>query len=240
MADNKAKPDANEGAPAPKKKKKKKAPARKGGFLQSKEMKRLYIVLAVPVVALLGWYAYTVAFELNKPQMSKLEAELANKAKALAQRAIKEGFRPSDVDRCKRMIDEYTTPKGWTYTDADIYQLVGLPKTATEQQMQNRCIYYAKAVSAMEKMSHHTRHVFVCGQSIFDISGNGEYYLKADPQGRGYITRVSAKGEQLVTIRPGTSNVLKQWQIYNVGDGCIIIGLSKTGAFKMSGQVSRR
>lgn len=229
------------GAAAPKKKKKKKKAGakKKGGFLKSKEMKRVYLVMGLPILGLLAWYAYTVVFELNKPKMTQLEAELARKAKALAQRAIKEGFRPSDVDRCKRMIEEYTTPRGWTYTDADIYQLVGLPKTSTDQQMQARCIYYAKAVAAMQKISHHTRHVFVCGDSIFDI-GKGQYYIKADPTGKGFVSRFSNKGEQLTPIRPGTSTVLKQWQIYNVGDGCIIVGLSKSGTFKMSGNVERR
>ena len=137
------------------------------------------------------------------------------------------------------MIDEYTTPLGWTYTDAELYQLVGLPKNSTEKQLQARCIYYAKAVAAMQKMSHHTRHVFVCGESIFDI-GQGQYYIKADPSGRGMVTRFSNKGETKVPIKPGRATVLKQWQIFNVGDGCIIVGLSKSGAFKMSGHVDRR
>ena len=91
-----------EDKPKPKKggKKKKKAAPKKKGFLASKEMKRVYLVLGIPIVGLLLWYAYTVVFELNKPKMTKLEAELARKARALAEKAIKEGFKPKDVDRC--------------------------------------------------------------------------------------------------------------------------------------------
>ena len=208
-------------------------------FLRSKEAKRVYLLFGIPVLALLVWYFYTVVFELNKPAMSQMEAEMKKNIAELAERAIKEGFRPEDVDNCQNMLKEYTTPRGWNYSGAEIYELVGLKKNATKEQMDERCIYYAKAVAKMEKMSHHTRHVFVCGKSILDVGGKGRFYIKADPKGSGVVQNFDPKRDKHLKIRKGASTILNFWQIHNVGDGCIIVGLSKSGTFRMSGTVVR-
>ena len=105
--------------------------------------------------------------------------------------------------------------------------------------MNERCIYYAKAVASMEKMAHHGRHAFVCGASLLDVGNDGRYYLKPDPQGRGAIQNLDPRGDKLVEIPLGTSTVISIWQVYNVGDGCIIVGLSKASAFRMSGKILR-
>ena len=84
-----------------KKKRKTPKPQKKGGFWGSRDARRAYLVLGIPVVLLLSWYAYTVVFEFHKPEMKKFEADLAQKAreiKDLATRAIKEGFLTKDVD----------------------------------------------------------------------------------------------------------------------------------------------
>jgi hypothetical protein len=208
-------------------------------FWRSKEAKRVYWLFGIPVVGILVWYSYTVVFELNKPAMSKMESEMKENMSALAERAMKEGFRPEDVDNCQNMIKEYTTPKGWNYSGAEMHQLVGLKRNATKKEMDERCVYYAKAVAKMEKMSHHTRHVFVCGKSILDIGGNGRYYIKPDPKGRGAVQNFDPNRDKLMKIRKESSTVLQYWQIHNVGDGCIIVGLSKSATFRMSGKVKR-
>lgn len=171
--------------------------------------------------------------------MTRMEAGIKLGIANLAERALKEGFQAEEVDKCQNMMKEYTTPKGWFYSDADIYQLVGLPRSASQQQMNERCIYYAKAVANMEKLAHHGRHAFVCGTSLLDVGNDGRYYLKPDPQGRGAIQNLDPHGDRLVEIPPGTSTIISFWQIYNVGDGCIIIGLSKASAFRMSGKILR-
>jgi hypothetical protein len=212
-------------------------------FWRSREAKRLYWLLGIPASVLLGWYAYTVVYELNKPAMTRLESVLTKGHRVASapidRPAHEEEYRPEEVDRCRNMIQEYTTPKGWFYADADIYELVGLPRESTRTQLNERCIYYAKAVARMESMAHHIRHAYVCRDSMLDISGNARHYIKADPHGRGAIRNFDAAGDTLVEIPKGGTTVIKSWQVYNVGDGCIIVGLSKASPFRMSGTIVR-
>lgn len=207
----------------------------------------LGVVLGIPVIGLLGWYAYTVVFELNKPQMTKFEKELAVKAKklakkaaALADRAIREGFAVEKVGSCHKVTDQYITPQGWILTDAKLHQLVGLPARATKQQMEERCIAFAKAVAEMEKLSHHTRHVFVCPGAYFEVAGSQKYRIVPDPNGRGIVQNITNNRDRLQAIKPGKSVLINQWQVYNIGDGCIIVGLSKAGTFRFSGRASNQ
>ena len=234
--------DKKKGAPA---KAKKKAPSKKTpqkkkrGFWGSKEAKRLYWFLGVPFVLLMGWYAYTVAFVLDKETMTALEKLIKTQAVSLAKRALKEGFKVEDVDRCTKMTEDYTSPKGWYYSDEDIYGLVGLPRSATKKKLDERCTYFAKAVAEMEKISHHIRHVFVCGEGFLDTDGKGKNYIKAAPNGKGVIQTVTRNYRSQIDIPINTSIILQQWQIYNVPGDCVIIGLSKTSQFRMSGKVIR-
>lgn len=210
-------------------------------FWRSREVRRLYWLVGIPAVTLLAWYAYAVVEEFNKSATTthletKLDS-LEKSAGSLAERAAKEGFRVEEVDRCRNMMLEYTTPKGWFYADADIYQLVGLSREATRAQLNERCIFYAKAVADMEKMARHIRHAFVCDDSYLDVGSKGRFYIKADPEGRGALQKLDASGEKLVHIPWGTATIINVWQVYNVGDGCIIVGLSKSTPFRMSGTV---
>jgi hypothetical protein len=43
--------------------------------------------------------------------------------------------------------------------------------------------------------------------------------------------------DELIEIARGESTVFRSWQLYNFDDQCIIVGLSKTGVFVMSGKV---
>jgi hypothetical protein len=213
------------------------AKRRKRSFWKSKEAKRAYWVLGIPVMLLVGWYSYTLVFEFNKQAMTRMEAGLKQGIKNLAERARIEGFRTDDFNACQNIVDEYTTPRGWFYSEAAVHQLVGLPADATEDQLTERCVLYAKSVADMEKMSHHKRHVFVCGEAYFDVGGDGKYGIRADPQGRGALQNLDTPTEEVMPIPKGKSAVLRTWQIYNFGDGCIIVGLSKTATFRMSGAV---
>ena len=218
----------------------KKVPKRKGSsFWRSKEVKRALWVFAIPASILVGWYFYTLAFHFNESAMTRMESDIKQGFTNLAERALKEGFRAEEVDKCRNMMKEYTTPKGWFYSDADIYELVGLPRNATQQHLNERCVYYAKAVAGMEKMAHHTRHAFVCGASLLDVGGGGRYYIKPEPSGRGAFHSLDQHGEKLMEIPKEASMILNNWQVYNVGDGCIIVGLSKASTFRMSGKILR-
>ncbi len=214
---------------------------------KSRPAKILYTLFGLPAVVLLGWYFYTVAFEFQKEEMTQMERKVAKKAKSiakgaseLAKRAVKEGFETEEVDNCRNVVKQYETPQGWVMTDARLNELVGLPATASKAQMNERCVYFAKVVAAMQRISHHSRHVFVCGKSFFEIAGGKNYYIRSDPQGRGAIQNLSNNKDQLIPIQPGRTTVFNHWQLFNVGDGCIVVGLSKAGTFRMSGKVVRK
>ena len=211
----------------------------------SGQKKSLYVLLGLPLVAILGWYAYTVAFHYKAPELTRMEMELARQFELLAdetaamiERGIREGFKPEEVENCRVMTEQYETPQGWVTTSAALHELVGLSRDASKEMLDERCVYFAKVVAAMETISHHARHVFVCGDSYFDILNGGYYTIRPDPERRGAIQNVTSSWPKLVKINPGSSTmVLNHWQLYNVGDGCLIIGLSKTGAFRFSGRV---
>jgi len=217
--------------------------APKRSVWRSKEARRVYWVVGLPAAILLFWYGYTVYHTLSNRPAAAVTATVPAAGQAprveipgLSERADREGFRPEEVNKCQNIVAEYSTPKGWFYSTQTVRQLVGLPPDASQEQMNERCILFAKAVAAMENVSHHIRHVFVCGNSYFDIDSKNGFFIKADAQGRGAIQN-TGRGEELMEIAAGRSSVLQTWQIYNVGDGCIIIGLSKSAIFRMSGKV---
>lgn len=67
-------------------------------------MKRLYIMLGGMLFLMLLAYGYTVLSEYKSAEMEAMEKALAKKAKALAgeaaalaERALREGFKPEEV-----------------------------------------------------------------------------------------------------------------------------------------------
>src|SRR5690606_32817488 len=103
-------------------------------------------------------------------------------------------------------------------------------KFASDDQVKERCVQFAKAVAKMQQMSHHTRHVYICQTAQFAVDKAGNYFLTADPQGRGVVENFGSQAK-LTPIGKDQSILLRGWQIYNQGDGCLIIGMSKTGIF---------
>lgn len=133
---------------------------KKNTFWKSGPMKTVYYMMGFPIVILMGWYAYTVVFQFNVAKMTQLEEALAKQAKALAgeaagiaKRALREGFRAEEFVNCRAMVKQYETPQGWNMTDAKLHELVGLPSNATKKMMDERCVYFAKVVAAMESYS---------------------------------------------------------------------------------------
>jgi len=198
------------------------------------------LIFVVPAVGLLGWYAYQVMGHVAQEQQAKLDKkamELAAKANAFAKRAAREGFKVQDYDVCAQIKEQYRIPAGIVYTEFTQRQLVGLPKFASDEQVTDRCIQFAKAVAKMETMSHHARHVYVCQKAQFNADKSGRYFLTADPEGKGVIETLGGAAK-LHAIPSGQSILLRGWQIYNQGDGCIIVGMSKSGTFTFRGGVS--
>ena len=200
----------------------------------------IILIFVVPATALLGWYAYQVLGHVAEDQQAALDkraAALAAKANAFAKRAAKEGFQVKDFDACAQIREQYRIPAGIVYTEFTQRQLVGLSKFASDEQVTERCIQFAKAVAYMEKLSHHARHVYVCQKAQFNADKSGRYFLTADPDGNGVIENLG-KVKSMKPIPKGQSILLRGWQIYNQGDGCIIIGMSKAGTFTFRGGVT--
>ena len=191
------------------------------------------------MVGLIGWYAYTVLGVVSPESQAALDkkaAELAKGVTDLAKRSETEGFRVEHYDACDQIRDQYRIPIGVVYTEFTQRQLVGLPKTASDRQVKERCVQFAKAVVKMEKMSHHIRHVYLCQKAQFNADPSGKYFLTADPKGRG-VTENRYGASKFTPIPQGEFILMRGWQIYNQGDGCLIIGLPKSGTFTMRGAV---
>ncbi len=223
-----------------------KAKAKKSGAKKKGLGKGFYIgvalLIVVPFVGLMGWYAYSVLGVFAEDKQKALDAKaqrLAAQASAFAKRAAKEGFKVKDVDACQKIREQYRIPAGIIYTEFTQRQLVGLSKFASDEQVTERCIQFAKAVTEMQKMSRHLRHVYVCQSAQFNVDKAGRHFLTADPRGRGVVEN-RGKRNKLHPIGKGRSILMSGWQIYNQGDGCIIIGISKTGIFTFSGGVQMK
>lgn len=200
----------------------------------------MILIFILPAVGLLGWYAYQVMGHVAKDSQEALDAQakaLASRASAFAQRAAKEGFKVGDFDACAQIKEQYRIPAGIVYTEFTQRQLVGLSKFASDEQVTERCIQFAKAVAKMEKMSHHARHVYVCQKAQFNADKSGRYFLTADAEGKGVVENLSGIAK-LHPIPTGQSILLRGWQVYNQGDGCIIVGMSKSGTFTFRGGVT--
>jgi len=218
----------------------------KGSIFKSRPAIIAYIIFGLPLVLLLAWYFYNVAYIVDEKGMrameERIQAEIKNKLNTLRKRAKIEGFTIKDYSVCEKVADSYQGLGGDKIEDAELNKLVGIPKDSTEKQREERCITYAKAVFKMEKTSHHTKHMIVCQGAEFKLGGSGgaNYTIKPDPKGRGAIQNFDPRSKKLVKIRKGGTTLLHQWHIYNMGDGCIVIGLSKAGVFSMSGSVVRK
>lgn len=218
----------------------------KGSIFTSKPAIIAYIVFGIPILLLLAWYFYNVAYYVDEKAMRSMEARIQAQIQAqletLKKRAKIEGFKLEDYNACDKVADAYQGLRGDKLEDSDINLLVGINKNASDDERKERCITYAKSVTKMEKTSHHTQHMIVCQGAEFKLgsSGGANYSIKADPEGRGALQNFNPRQDELVRIRKDGTTILHQWHVYNMGDGCIIIGLSKAGIFEMSGSVVRK
>jgi hypothetical protein len=204
----------------------------------TRPVKMLLIGGGVLIVVLLGWYGYTLLSEFNRAEMRAFEKAVAEgaeslktRAQELAERAAKEGFAVGSVDACQSIVSQYRSPLGNVLRNINVRELVNLPKTATKEDVQERCIEFAKAVEQMKKLSYQNLHMMVCAGSYFQISETDRRTITPDPKGRGVLQTITDTQPEAVAIRPGRSKILNQWQVYNMGDGCVIVGDSKRGMF---------
>lgn len=200
-------------------------------------------LVVLPVTIFLAWYVLTVVLQVSGSKQTAegmvVEGVVSAKEaiqKKLKERAEREGFKLAEVEGCVQIEDQYRVPLGFVFTEFSRRQLLGLPKTATDEQVQERCVLFAKVVERMEKLAHHDRHVFVCEGAQFTTDEGGRYMLIPDPKGRGVI-EVLGGAKNLIKMEPHSHTLIKQWHVYNIGDGCIVVGMSKVGVFNFSGGV---
>lgn len=203
----------------------------------------LGLLVIMPLTIFLGWYLLTVVLKVSGSSQTAegmVAGQVVNAKEAvrkqLKARADKEGFKIDEVLGCAEIEDQYRVPLGFVFTEFSSRQLVGLPKTATDEEVRERCILFAKVVERMEKLTHHDRHVFVCQGGQFTTDEAGRYMLVPDVKGRGVVEIASGK-KKLIKIPRHSHILLNQWQIYNIGDGCMVVGMSKIGVFNFSGAV---
>ncbi len=221
----------------------KKAKKKKSGGLPKSFVYALIFLVIIPMVLFIGWYVLTVVLEVSGSQQTaeSMVADQVKKAQQavknkIVERAKQENFQVDEFEACTQIEDQYRLPVGYVYTDLTQRQLLGLPATATEEQMRERCVIFAKVVTQMEQLAHHDRHVFVCQGAEFATDESGQFVMLADPKGRGVILQ-SGQQKKLQPIPRGSHTLIRSWQVYNLGDGCLVIGMSKSGVFSMSGTV---
>ena len=204
----------------------------------ARPIKILIIVGGLIITAFVGWYAYTLAFEFKRAEVQALERavaagakNLADTATELAKRAVAEGFAVKHVDACRSIVGQYRSPLGNVLRNVNVRELVNLPKEASKEQVQERCVEFAKAVAEMQKLSRHNIHVMVCPGSFFQVGEDDDRTVIPDEKGRGVLQSITESLPKAMPIRPGRSKIINTWQVYNMGDGCIIVGDSKKGLF---------
>tara|TARA_B100000579_G_C22757478_1_gene817175 strand:- start:110 stop:787 length:678 start_codon:yes stop_codon:yes gene_type:complete len=199
----------------------------------SRKILILAIGIIIPLLGAGGWYFSSNMFSSNpneKALEDQTEETLVDESEVLREafelRSKDEGFEISQVEICKLMKDEYQGDLG----DFTTPKIIGLTRRATDEEIQERCVVFAKVVQRMEDLAHHDRHVFMCPGAQFTLDEVGTYILSPDPKGRGAIEFINGK-KNLIRIVPHSHTLLKQWQLYNMGDGCIVIGISSPGVF---------
>ena len=215
----------------------KKKPKEEG---KPKKSKKLFVILGILLVVgvstIAGIYFYTewqkkqLAKEWGTQEYTPEEKAAIEKEKKVVAVVKKRGIKREYFDECNQMSDQYTTPKGWNYSKLPLRTLLGLSKYAVEKDVEGRCIEFAKIVEEMEKVSRQDRHVFLCEGAKFELSGG--YFFRASEKKDGVYQNHEAfakkkKKGKLFRIPIGKSLMYNQWQFFNVGDGCYVVGYSK-------------
>ena len=199
------------------------------------------LFLGLPVIGLIGWYLMTAGLAVSGTNMSASELIADNLAKAQdamrdvqAERAVTEGFKLAKVDECSNIQNNYNLTQRDMDSDRTNRVLIGLSRRASITQVNERCVVFAKVVQRMEKLTHHDNHTFVCHTAKVSTDASLRFSVYADKSGRGAVESFDGV-ERLIEIRRGRHTLVRNWQIFNLGDGCIIVGMSTSGVFTMSG-----
>ncbi len=211
---------------------------------KAKSQTGLYIILALivgfPVIGLVSWYVITAVLSVSGSDLSAREMiafGIENVETALQNEALNrsrtEGFSLGEVERCQGITGQYQNNGGEMSEERLVRTLIGLPGSASETEVYERCVLFAKVVKRMEKLAHHNRHLYMCGAAEFSADESQRFRIMPDPRGRGLIESMPGR-KALIPIPKGTHKLIRQWQVFNMGGGCLIIGISSNGKFRLS------
>ena len=191
------------------------------------------VLLILPGIAIIVWYVLPVT------DAEKATAELLEQARvaaiAIAERAAAEGFLVDDFDECGKLGDHFKTGVGIDLSQKARRRLLGLSTKASADQELERCVVFAKVVSAMERLAHHDRHTFVC-QGAEIVSEDGAYKIRPEENGRGVI-ELDVGAKRFIPIPKYKHILIEGWQLFNMGDGCLVAGMSRVNNFSYSGTI---
>lgn len=130
------------------------------------------------------------------------------------------------VATCNAMPDSYILDSPDAPSPIALRPSLGLPADASRSEIKERCVAFAKSVAKMRTMSEQRHHAYLCPGTRFSI-GKG-FGFEPDPTGNGVLlTADDPKAEKIsIPLEPGAQTLYKQWQFYNLGDGCFIMGYS--------------
>ncbi len=193
----------------------------------------LVFLIVLPAFGLVGWYLLAVTE--SQKAAGDLLAQARSVTSKLVDRAVREGFSMEDFDECKKMESHFKTALSYDFDEKSRRKMLGLSADASDENIQERCVVFAKIVSNMEKLTHHDRHVFVCQGASFNAD-NDVYKLIPDAEGKGAI-EIDTGAKTFIPIKPHRFILKEIWQVYNVGDGCLVIGMSRQNNFSYTGIV---
>lgn len=135
-------------------------------------------------------------------------------------------YSPEHVASCKAMPDAYILDNPEAANPIALRPSIGLTADASNKDIGERCVAFAKTVAKMRTMSEQRHHAYLCPGTRFSI-GKG-FGFEPDPAGGGVLlTADDPNAEKIrVPLSPGAQTIYKQWQFYNVGDGCYVMGYS--------------
>lgn len=135
-------------------------------------------------------------------------------------------FREKHVSECGAMPNKFIVENLGDDSPIDLNPSLGLHAGADDDAVEDRCKDFAKIVYSMENLSKHRHHAFLCPGVRFSV-GRG-YGFIADPEGRGVLLAGDdpQSKDQLIELPMGQQTIYQNWQFYNPGGGCVVMGYS--------------
>lgn len=131
-----------------------------------------------------------------------------------------------DVERCKDMPSMYKLDTPDAPAPIDLLPAIGLDGDADRKAVNERCVAFAKTVAKMQTVSSHRHYAYLCPGVRFGL-GKGFGFTPMPGDKGVMIASTDPNAEKIeIPIAPGRMEIYQQWQFYNMGDGCYVVGYS--------------